>query len=329
VISPTGEEIDFKNPKDSCGGYLEADRNLYGESTAPLENIFWPGNTAPRGTYRVYVQNYAANEKDPHTPFQVEIKNGKEYLYFEGTLRDAGRSSLTNVCTFEYAGNDTLDRVRQLVNFRKQRGIFLYALELGENLDAEFLRTLIGPERTMVPIAEDLNMELEFGPGIAILEVLGDRRHMENGRILWNIGSLHCGDYETLLVRYRIPVRSQGIQLAAIHLSARNRDDDVFKRVVILTDPLNDPAARMLRFSGAVYDFAGAIRDIGGLYYGKNDPARMTSALHLARETKRRLEAVREGFQYGADFDRELALITRYVEILSGRTAAVVSNAQS
>ncbi|MDR1596389.1 MAG: VWA domain-containing protein [Treponema sp.] len=364
VITPTGEEINFNNPRDSNGGVLDIDRNLYGETLKAVENIFWPHNAAPRGSYRVYIQNYLNYETDPYpTPFQIEIKNGKEYLYFEGSVRGSGRSSITDICTFEYTGDDSLDRLQQLVETRKQQGIFLSTIGLGRNFDAEFLRTLAEYgqgasrslhsrgevdgllntdrefERVAVPAAENLDIELEFTPGIEIVEVLGYQHRIENNRVIYRINGLHQGDYKTLFVRYRIPPQNRGLQVAALHVKSPQGSSapevglytdgnttpgipGSFERVVVLTDPVNDFAAGMLRRSGAVLGFANAVREIAAHYYNsENDLTRLESALQISRETGQNFEALKQGLRNDEAFDPELSVIARYIEILNDRIA--------
>jgi Ca-activated chloride channel family protein len=364
VITPMGEEINFNNPRDSYGGVLDVDRNLYGETLKAVENIFWPDNAAPQGRYRVYIQNYLNHETDPYpTPFQVEIKNGKEYLYFEGSVRGSGRSSITEICTFEYTGNDALDRLQQMVETRKQQGIFLSTIGLGRNFDAEFLRSLAEHgqgasrglrsggevdgllntdrefERVAVPGAEDLDIELEFTPGIEIVEVLGYRHSRENNRVICRINRLYQGDYKTLFVRYRIPPQNRGLQVAALHIKTPQGSSapevglytdgnttpgmpGSFEQVVVLTDPVNDFAEGMLRRSGAVLDFANAVREIAAHYYNReNDLTRLESALQISYETGRKLETLKQSLRNDEAFDPELSVIAKYIEILNDRIA--------
>ncbi|MDR1249320.1 MAG: VWA domain-containing protein [Treponema sp.] len=361
VVTPAGEEINFNNPQDSYGGRLDTDRNLYGETMRPVEIVYWPENAAAPGNYRVFVRNYAGYEPETlSTPFQLEIKNGKEYLYFEGSVRGSGRGSITEVCSFEYSGYESLDRLYRLVELRTQQGIFLSALGLGRNFDGELLRALAENgrgasrslpsrstvdglfkadrefERIAIPTAENLEIELEFTPGIEIVEVLGYQNRIENNRVLCRVEKLNQGDYKTLFVRYRIPPQNQGLQTAALRV--RNQegkrpqaglytgtdsgDPAPFERMVVLTDPTGDFAARMLRYSGAVLDFAEAVREIGSHYYNReNDLTRLESALEIAGKTRAAMEEVKRSLQNDAAFNPELSVLDRYTQILNERTA--------
>ncbi len=60
VVEPTGAEIYFGNPNSPSGGTLDVDSNYpCGSNTYQVENIFWPPNQAPSGTYMVYVDQYS------------------------------------------------------------------------------------------------------------------------------------------------------------------------------------------------------------------------------------------------------------------------------
>ncbi|WP_041610953.1 VWA domain-containing protein [Treponema primitia] len=365
VVTPRGEVVNFKNPRDSSGGWMDVDRNMYGETERPMESIFWAENTAVFGNYRVYVQNYAINEpRDYPTPFQVEIKNGREYLYFEGAVSGSGRSSQTEVCSFEYTGADTLDQIYQLVELRKQQGVSISTLGLGSNFDEELLRTLAEYgqgasrslpnidvmngvlntdrefQRIMVTAAENLELELEFTPGIEILEVLGFQRRIEKNRVICRIPSLHQGDYKTLFVRYRIPPQNQGLQVAAVQVRNQqerkpiivpeiglytdgNTTPDLpsgFNRVIVLTDQTNDFAARMLLHSRAVLNFAETIREVGNHYYNNaGDLTRLETALRLDHEASRILETTKRSLQYDNAYYPELGILAKYAELLNDR----------
>jgi Ca-activated chloride channel family protein len=363
VVTPTGEEINFNNPQDSNGGRLDTDRNLYGETMRPVENVYWPENAAVPGHYRVFVRNYASYEPETRsTPYQVEIKNGKEYLYFEGSVPGSGRASSTEICSFEYSGYDSLDRLSALVDLRTRQGIFLSALGLGRNFDEELLRSLAQRgqgaarslrsrdmvdglfkadrefERIAVTAAENLELEIEFSPGIEIVEVLGYHNRIEQNRVLCRVDRLHQGDYKTLFVRYRLPPENRGLQVAALRVrsldgkrpdaglytgvDAASGDPVAFQRVIVLTEPANDFAARMLRYSGAALDFAEAVREIGSHYYNREDDlTRLETALQLATKTSRAMEEAKRSLQNEAAFEPELSVLSAYTQILSERMA--------
>jgi Ca-activated chloride channel family protein len=235
VVNPRREEIFYAHTRDAAGGFLDVDMNVQGETTKPVENIFWAQGKAPPGQYRVFVQNYGYHEgsREP-TTFQVEIKNGGEYSYFEGTVSGQGKSSNTDVCTFEYKGVSALKEekalIYQLAESYRQMGISISTLGVGVGFDLELMQNLAEEgggssrfisdreemrkifnsefERMVVILARDVSMELEFMPGIEIIETWGYQHRVEGNRIFYLLPALHLGDYETLLVRYRLPAQS-------------------------------------------------------------------------------------------------------------------------
>ena len=87
VITPGNHRIYFGSKQSPCGGMLDVDRNVSGETSTPVENTRWAKGAAPDGTYRVIVRNFRFHEPNPRpTPFRVEIEVGGELLYHEGII---------------------------------------------------------------------------------------------------------------------------------------------------------------------------------------------------------------------------------------------------
>jgi uncharacterized protein YgiM (DUF1202 family) len=60
VSEPGGTGIDYFNRRSVNGGTLDVDSNFpCGQNLNYVENIFWPPNAAPPGTYTVYVTQYS------------------------------------------------------------------------------------------------------------------------------------------------------------------------------------------------------------------------------------------------------------------------------
>jgi Ca-activated chloride channel family protein len=235
VVNPRKEEIFYGSPRDAAGGFLDVDMNVRGETVKPVENIFWEQGKAPQGTYRVFVQNYGFHEKN-HGPttFQVEIKNGNEYSHFEGVVNGSGKRSDTEVVTFEYKGSAALKRekalIYQMAESYRNMGISISTLGVGVGFDVELMRTLAEEgggssrfisdreemkktfdtefERMAVVVARDLEMELEFMNGVEILETWGYQHRISGNKIFYRLPGLHLGDYETMLVSYRLAPQS-------------------------------------------------------------------------------------------------------------------------
>lgn len=105
VVCPSGEEIFYGHKNSRCGGYLDVDMNVRGETSKPVENTRWEKGKAPKGHYKVYVQNYTTHGGcATKTPFRVEIEIDGKVQHFEGET-PAGKtheSSNTPVFEFDY-----------------------------------------------------------------------------------------------------------------------------------------------------------------------------------------------------------------------------------
>jgi hypothetical protein len=104
VVPPSGEEVYYGHKKSTCGGWLDVDMNIQGETTKPVENVRWAKGTAPKGRYRVMVQNYGFKEP-VHTPtdFRLEIEVGGEVRHFDGTVSQQGETGpASNVVVYEF-----------------------------------------------------------------------------------------------------------------------------------------------------------------------------------------------------------------------------------
>ena len=115
VVCPSGERIHGGNKKSECGGELDVDANVRPETKKPVENVVWPGVTAPPGTYQVYVHHYKKHRKrrtkDP-TGFQIIVNNAGDYREYHGDLTHGDPIKL--VCQF-----DVPDRAEQSENAKR------------------------------------------------------------------------------------------------------------------------------------------------------------------------------------------------------------------
>ncbi len=100
VQAPSGEVIHFANRRSRCGGELDVDMNAGGtRSNEPIENTYWPLNTAPRGKYKVLAHYYGKHGGADPTKFRVAVKNGGDVKYYNGQLKRQNEKVL--VCEFE------------------------------------------------------------------------------------------------------------------------------------------------------------------------------------------------------------------------------------
>ena len=106
VIAPSGEHIYYAHKKSQCGGWLDVDMNVRGETTKPVENVQWTRGTAPAGRYKVFVQNYRFHERDAQpTEFRVEIEINGKLQHFEAVIsrkQETGPASDTPILEFDY-----------------------------------------------------------------------------------------------------------------------------------------------------------------------------------------------------------------------------------
>ena len=111
VVCPSGERIFFDNRNSKCGGELDVDMNVKPASRKSVENVYWPENKAPRGTYKVYIHHYAKHNKgfrsnkDP-TEFRVLVDMEGTKKEFKGEISNG--EPLRLVSEFTLVENDTL-----------------------------------------------------------------------------------------------------------------------------------------------------------------------------------------------------------------------------
>lgn len=98
-VDPNGERIFYGHKNSVSRGELDVDMNARTPYSAqPVENIYWPTNGAPEGSYQVLVHHYSLHAPVNDTPYTVAIKQGGKAQEFRGTLRHG----MTNtVHTFE------------------------------------------------------------------------------------------------------------------------------------------------------------------------------------------------------------------------------------
>ena len=91
VVDPSGEEIYYFHPQAASGGELDLDSNAGCESDGPRnENITWPTNGAPSGTYRVLV-DYWDNCTATSTDYSVTVNvKGQSPQTFTGNFTGEG-----------------------------------------------------------------------------------------------------------------------------------------------------------------------------------------------------------------------------------------------
>ena len=102
VIEPTGNEIWFRNPRSTTGGFLDIDENRSPNTRTPVENIAWSKSSKPKqGAYRVGVNSWAQRENQD-VGFMAQITDGvKTYNYKYD--RKVIENQTVDAATFEYS----------------------------------------------------------------------------------------------------------------------------------------------------------------------------------------------------------------------------------
>lgn len=104
VVTPYNEHIYYGTRRSTCGGELDVDRNVGGETTTPVENIRWPRGRAAPGLYKVYVQNFRFHERDARpTPFRLELEVEGQVYQFSGVASPRGETGVSsNVAVYKF-----------------------------------------------------------------------------------------------------------------------------------------------------------------------------------------------------------------------------------
>lgn len=115
VTPPCGDKIFHAHRQSRCGGELDVDKNVGSTTRTPVENVRWPKDEAPAGSYRVMVRNYSFNEQDPRPiPFVVEVLSGTEVQRHEGVVSpnlESGSASDLQIAEFRFDPNRRAQRV--------------------------------------------------------------------------------------------------------------------------------------------------------------------------------------------------------------------------
>ncbi|HEY6225645.1 MAG TPA: hypothetical protein VI282_00835 [Verrucomicrobiae bacterium] len=102
VIDSSGERIFYNHRNSQSGGHLDVDMNANQLTARPVENVYWPEQGAPRGTYKVEVVHFANHGARDPTEFNVRVVNKGQTSYYRGYIRyvEGPARAHVQVCTF-------------------------------------------------------------------------------------------------------------------------------------------------------------------------------------------------------------------------------------
>ncbi len=184
-------------------------------------------------------------------------------------------------------------------------------------------------ERTFVPAARNLNMKLEFLQDVEILETWGYNNRVDGNMVYYFLDTLHRGDYETILVRMRMPPQempgsTQRRTLARFSLSysdlkCKKHDQGPYylkANFVDIESPVTGFSDGMVLQSGTMLHYAQSLKKIGELYYTK----RLQPAFDLTISTRKEIQNAR--LRLGNQgFDNEIAMLDTYSAVLGQELA--------
>jgi Ca-activated chloride channel family protein len=353
VITPAGEEIFYGHKKSLDGGELDVDMNVHGESSKPVENIYWPEDVAPEGDYRVYVHNYAYHESlHDKTHFVVEVFNNGETTQYEGDiLGEKARSKDVMISRRTMKKTGALG-IYGLAERYNELGINVSTIGVGLEFDIDLMDQLAAAgggssrfisdeaeavrifdtdfDRMVVPAVRDCRMTLALSPGITLVGTWGYNNRVEGNTASYSLPTLHHRDYETILAQVLVPP-SQSLgrkSLGTFSLTYRDLQGTQVSvgPMSIDVDVVSDPSPvtgfsdGMVMKSGTMLHFAQAMKDIGSVYYSMPasaaDRAKLTQAADIALETKKELKNV-EMRLGGTWFKTEIDMMDKYMQILN------------
>ena len=112
-VDPAGERIFYGHKTSATRGELDVDMNARTPySSQPVENIYWPTNGAPEGTYQVFVNHYSLRAPVNETSYTVAIKQGGKAQEFRGVIRH-GQTNMVHTFEMKKAPPPDLAKLNQ------------------------------------------------------------------------------------------------------------------------------------------------------------------------------------------------------------------------
>jgi Mg-chelatase subunit ChlD/TolB-like protein len=181
-------------------------------------------------------------------------------------------------------------------------------------------------DRMVVPIAYEVEMELEFLQDVDILDTWGYDHRIVGDKITYYLSTLHHRDYETILVQFRIPPQDLHGEVDLARFSMEYRDGEgnprskgpYFVKVNFVDSeyPVTGFSDGMVLRSGTMLHFAQALQQIGQDYYSGYSE-HVQNAYELTVETRKELINARLRLD-DIGFDDEIAILDNYLRVFGG-----------
>ena len=266
------------------------------------------------------------------------------------------RKEYVNRVLFLTDGVGNSDGILEMADTYRSLGIGVSTIGLGKDFDLNLMRNLAqkgggssrfisdrekmeetfgsGLSRMVVPAVRDLELELQLAGNLEVVKTFGYDHEIQEQRIRYSLPSVHCGDYETILIQVRIPEQHRKTQRRAkiAHLSGVYKDltGNVrsLKPVELTVEfmPSKNPVdgfsnAHVLR-AGTLLHYAQALKRIGAGYYDVQHlqtsdelyRQRIRGLIAMTNTVKKEMLNARERLD-SEGFEKELSVLEKYIRI--------------
>jgi Mg-chelatase subunit ChlD len=216
------------------------------------------------------------------------------------------RPVYVNRVVFVSDGLGSLEKAAEVVQAYRNRGVSLSTISVGMNCDLDTMRQLAKQgagssrfisnrekmqeifstdlDRMIVPIAYDLDLELELVRGTELLGTWGYEHRVSGNTAHYSLPALHHRDYETILVLVRLPGSQVPgrKEIARLRLTYADRAGALhamgpyllsvdYGGASIATGGISDPTVLK---AGTMLHTAQGLKTIGLLYYSSQEAAK-------------------------------------------------------
>ena len=252
------------------------------------------------------------------------------------------RTEYTNRVLFLTDGRGRSEGILEMAQSYKEMGVNVSTIGVGQAFDHELMRELaksgggssrfiadaeemqkiFGSEldRMVVPSARDLEMRLEFLMPVEDIETWGYRHSIEGQTVRFSQSTLHHGDYETIVVRFRVPPQSSTGELPLFRFQMSYTDlegkphcydpKEIYANVVDSESPLAGYSnSRVLR-AGTMLFFAEGLQRIADVYFAGQQELQKINVLRneLFEQAAAQTEDI-ESIEYDSLTSPELAAL--------------------